>query len=686
MSLTFALQSLLARHEAYVLEAEEERRRMATAIGKLECDKRDSEATNARIIEDNRNLLDQLESLNNAVSDSEAHVLSLNATLQSTRQELDRLNALAARTSHLESQLSLMEAEQTTLHEKLASSEDGQRSAIQRWKDAERTIGLLQEQIDRIETEAKDESERHAEVMNRYERRQAVERQLESAAGRLKGAAAATTLERGNDGNTNVVSHFVKDILADNASLQMGIMELREMLLGSNQEVQNLRDQMILHQELPSEQKQSIPRVTLEKDLDRGHIPEQDNIPALHVHHHYHEPNTVDQPGRQRSTGPRRQRRRRNLVASGVSTPKSSYTTPRSPRTPRNGMQTQTPSSAATILSQTSASIPPSSQAPYPHRLSIQSTTTRPSMAPSLESTSPHPSMFDFLSESSRPTSPDSIDVFSPAFIPLRSENDKSPSLHNSSSPTITPSQSSGHTNRLDIQDNHFDNYGTPSRGNYTGHSTIFEEPEHDPDPPRTADLDITKDSIYSPTPNLRRPASHESILSTSGLPSNNKLRRQQSLLFRGSAHKSRTSFSPSSPTTSTVSSQPVISATPITAAAPSSSLRSAKPTARAASSSGAISTLTSSLGGQARDTGTLGQRVGGWVWGKWGVVPMASTGNLRARAKGMSEDRPAGVNQKGSLRALRESEREKRGRGDGGRVEPVDVDEGLLRESLGEG
>ncbi|KAL8931962.1 MAG: hypothetical protein Q9211_006618 [Gyalolechia sp. 1 TL-2023] len=680
MSLTFALQSLLARHEAYVLEAEEERRRMAATIDKLECDKHESESTNARIIEDNRNLLDQLENLNHAASDSEAHILSLNATLQSTRRELDRLNALAARTSHLESQLSLMELEQTTLHEKLASSEDGQRSAIQRWKDAERTIALLQDQIDRIEAEAKDESERHAEVMNRYKRRQAVERQLESAAGRLKGAAAATTLGKVNDGRNNVVSHFVKDILADNASLQMGIVELREMLLGSNEEVQNLRDQMILHQELPSEHRQANPQATLEKDLDRSPVPEPDSIQALHVHHHYHEPNIVDSPGRQKSTGPRRVRRRRNLVASGFLTPRSSSTTPRSLRTPSiPGMRTQPPSSAATILSQTSASIPPQSQGSYPHRLSIQSSNTCPSVAPSLESTSPHPSMFDFLSESSRPTSPDFSDVFSPPFMPLRRERDKSTPLRNSTSPTITPSRTAGHIDRLDIQDDYFDNYRPIPRGNYTSHNTIFEESEHDTDPSRTANPDTAKDSIYPPSPALKKSTSHESILSTTAFPSNNILRQQQSVLFRGAAHKSRSSLFPSSPTTTIISSQPVISATAITAAAPSSFLRSNTLTG-VVSSSGAISTLTSSLGGQ-KDTSTLGKRVGGWVRGTWGVVPMASTGNLRAKTQ--SEDRPTGVNQRGSLRALRERERRQV---EGGCVEAVDVDEGLLRESLGEG
>ncbi|KAI4178118.1 MAG: hypothetical protein L6R41_008533, partial [Letrouitia leprolyta] len=588
-------QSLLARHEAYVLEAEEERRSMRATVEKLECDKKDSETTNARIIEDNRNLLDQLETVNNAVSDSEAHILSLNATLQSTRQELDRLNALAARTSHLESQLSLMEADQTTLHKKLASSEDGQRSAIQRWRDAERTIAVLQEQIDRIELEAKDESERHAEVMNRYERRQVVERQLESAAGRLKGAAAATTLGKGKDVNTNVVSHFVKDILADNASLQMGIMELREMLLGSNEEVQNLREQMILHQELPSEHNQRHPQKTLEKDLDRSHKPEPDHIPALHVHHHYHEPNIADSPGRQRSTGPRRVKRRRNLVASGASTPRSSSITPKSPRTPSmHNTRTQPPSSAATILSQTSASIPPSSQASRLHQLSFQSTNTRPSVAPSLESSSPHPSMSDFLSESSRPTSPDSVDVFSPTFMPLSSEKDKSKSLRNSPSSTVTLPETSSQTYGLDIQDNHFDKFRPASRSKYTDQSTIFEEPEHehdhDHDQSRTPNPNVVNDSTYSPAPRLRKSASHESILSTLNPPPKHTLRHQQSLLFRGSTHqKPRPHFSPPTSNSMIISSQPITSATPVTA--------------RAISSSGAISTLASSLGSTTNQT-----------------------------------------------------------------------------------
>ncbi|KAL8905304.1 MAG: hypothetical protein Q9171_006713 [Xanthocarpia ochracea] len=672
MSLTFALQSLLARHEAYVLEAEEERRRMAATIDKLECDKKELDTANTRIIEDNRNLLDQLEDLNNTVSMSDTHIQSLNATLLSTRQELNRLNALAARTSLLEAQLSSMEIEQASLHEKLAASEDDQRSAIERWKDAERTISLLQEQIDRIEAESKEESERHAEVMTRFERRREVERQLGNAAGRLKGAAAATTLGKCSDDNNNVVSHFVKDILADNASLQMGIMELREMLMGSNEEVQKLRQLMMYHQEVPSDQPEHCPKPTLDKDLERSTPTESDPIPALHVHHHYHEASSIGPPTRQRSVKARRPRKRR--ADSGISTPRSGLQTPRTLWTP--SPSTQPPSSATTILSQTSVSIPPP-QGPFSHNLSTLSTNTRSSIAPSSELSSPHPSMFDFLSDSSRPTSPDSVNVFSPRLLAQRSKTEDLAPLGGSSTVIVVPSRDSSSRGPC-IPNVPPSNQNRGPYDSQASYSTILEGPESDSDLSKLLAEAVTPiDDIYAPSPGLRRCASHESILSLAGIPPE-QLRKQQSQLFRGAGLKSRTSFAPTSPTTSMVSSKPVISATSVRAApSPQQSTSAGR-----VFSSGAMSTLTSSLNqSSGSEKNTFGKRVGGWVWGKWGVAPMASTGNLRARAAtNAREDRPPGVNQKGSLRALKAPKRLS------SHVEAVTVDEGLLQESLGEG
>ncbi|KAL8731224.1 MAG: hypothetical protein Q9181_004383, partial [Wetmoreana brouardii] len=681
-------QSLLARHEAYVFEAEEERRKMAASINRLECDKKELEAASAITVEENRSLLDQLENLNRSVSTSDAHIASLNATLQSTRHELDKVTALAARASHLEAQLSLMEVEQVGLNEKLALREADQRSAIERWRDAERTINALQEQVDRIDAEARDERERHAESMGRFERRRAVERQLESAAGRLKGAAAATTLRKPSDGNNQVVSHFVKDILADNASLQMGIMELREMLMGSNEEVQNLRQQMMLHQEMPPDQ-QEVPRATLEKDLERSTPSEPDPVPALHVHHHYHEASKADQAVKQRPARSRKPRKKFKRVHSGTSTPRSGLETPIIPSTPSpQSMRAHPPSTAATILSQTSVTIPSPPQHSYSHRLSIQSSNTRSSFAPSSVPGSAHPSMFDFLSESSRPTSPDSVDALSPHCLAQR----------NKSSPRVTLLQPSGYHEGLSIQDRYFDDRDLKCHDSRAGYNTISERPVHDLNLPETFP---TTGEPYSPCPGLRRSASHESILSVLPIPAKT-LRHKQSHLFRGAAFKSRPSLTSSSPTTSIVPSKPVISATPITAAP---SYQQSTAAARAVSASGAISTLTSTLS-QApasrsnNKNASLGNRVGGWVWGKWGVTPMASTDNLRARVR---EERPTGVNQKGSLKAIRSATNAVTERATGvdqvgsskalkrsgkrlsTHVEPVAVDEVLLKESLGE-
>lgn len=167
-------------------EAEEERRKMGVSIDKLGKDKKELEAANARTIEENRYLLDQLEEMNGTISNADAQILSLNTTLESTRKELERLTVLAAQTSQLEEQLAAMEREQNELHNQLTSTEDLERTAVQRWKGAERIIGTLQEQVDCIEREAREERARHAEVVARFERRRAVERELENAAGRLK--------------------------------------------------------------------------------------------------------------------------------------------------------------------------------------------------------------------------------------------------------------------------------------------------------------------------------------------------------------------------------------------------------------------------------------------------------------------------------------------------------------------
>lgn len=222
-----------------MVEAEEERSRMAADIHKLETQNKHLESANAQVIGENRCLLNQLEDLNNTATESSSEVQSLTMTLDATRHELQKITILAGRAAHLEQQLAALEIEQEQLHQELATTKDDECSAVRRWKQAERTFHNLQQQMHKIELEARQERERHAEVLERVERQRVVETELGSAAGRLKGAAVASTV--GNEKKvTSVVSHFVTDILQDNANLQLGIVELREMLLTSNEEVEKL--------------------------------------------------------------------------------------------------------------------------------------------------------------------------------------------------------------------------------------------------------------------------------------------------------------------------------------------------------------------------------------------------------------------------------------------------------------
>ncbi|KAG9187944.1 hypothetical protein G6011_01867 [Alternaria panax] len=389
-------QALLVRHEAYVADSERERKEMIHTIDTLEKDKIELEAKNAQTIKANRDLLDQLEQLNAAVAESDAHIRALEDTLRSTEDEIDRLSSLAARTQLLERQLIDLEREQSQLQSSLDAKLVDERTAIQRWKVAERTIGDLQDQIDRIEKESRAERQRHMEVVARMERRMAVEENLHSAAGRLKAKAGT------DKGGPNVVSHFVKDILLDNANLQHGILELRELLGNSNEEVERLRDQLKVHQPVSNSSDQDVTSPSLQKELEMEQ--EASLQQELHIHHHYHGPKVArnaPKPPAQR----RPKKKRFSLTPSHFDPP-----------------PTLDRSSTATILEHTAVTVPNS------HRWSQASTLTPGSFAGSPVSDSHRGSMYDRVFseayDSSRPTSPpDSIDFQSPMFGPVKSND-----------------------------------------------------------------------------------------------------------------------------------------------------------------------------------------------------------------------------------------------------------------------
>ncbi|EME46721.1 hypothetical protein DOTSEDRAFT_70652 [Dothistroma septosporum NZE10] len=608
-------KALLMRHEAYIADSERERKAMTTQIESLESDKKELETRNATVIEENRNLLDQLENLNNAVAESDSQVTNLQATLRATQQELQKLSFLATRTEHLEKQLAEFEREQASWHATFEEKTGAERSAVRRWQQAERTLSSLQDEIEKIEREAKEEKERHVEVVARMERRHVVERELDSAAGRLKGAAALKKSVTETEG-PNVVSHFVKDILQDNANLQMGIVELRDMLHTSNEEVETLRNQLSLHQPVVSTEDLAQPtpspaRPHLKEEMRRATAGE------VHVHHHYHAPSTPKV-----STIRRPKKKRCGALTPGHSTPPSVS----GPSTPRYSFSSGTPTATAAILSHTAASLPESTGSMK--RLSLQSNQTFHSSrdfsgASSPTSTHRASSLYDRVfsesgQDSSRPTTPDTEDPGSPVWLPAHPKRSSKTSYH-----SRQQSQAS-HRNRpsLDsILDMSVENLRHLEQ-QQSADSVIPEEDEQDwenedSSHPEQDSEDITPlseqlEDALAPRPRmLRRATSHESILSVSGQDIHILKSRPSQLLTPFGAR----SFTPHATLSDAMA-------------------HAARPAAMSRPANSGASILSGMAASQRQPSGQpatnakqgLGSKVGGWVFGKWGTTPAAAT------------------------------------------------------------
>lgn len=653
MSLTWSLQALLVRHEAYVAEAEEQKALMDAEVTRMTEEKKELEANNATLIEENRNLLDQLEDLNNATLESDAHTQSLTATLQQTQAELHRLNTLAARTERLEREVEEYEQEQAILHATLAHKTESEKAATLRWQDAERKLAAMDSELERIEREAREDKERHVEIVGRMERQRVVEKELETTPGRLNGAAAAKTAKHGS----TVVSHFVKDILQDNVNLQAGIAELREMLDNSNEQVEILRDQLAQYTptDMTSDLESPAPsaRPNLEKEIKRASMQQE-----VHVHHHYHAP---AEHSRKASLTLRRPKKKRNVIGSGLFTPSAGSRTPRSSI---SAASPYTPSSTAAILSQTAASIPHRNV----NRWSMQSHMTSSSMLSSPQSIYPASSIWDrddSLIDSSRPTTPDSEAPTSPYFI-HQSKRSSSGSYFRA---LPQPAFRDGASDRFEDYDQSPYNFSADGQGRPDdqavtgGHGAILEEDEGnhmDSSVPPTDEggahlpsfIDDTEISAYTrPTildeniytrPRHRRAASHESLISVSGMDIHTLQSRPSQLL---TAQSSR-SFSSQASVTATLS-----------------LAHAARPALMSRTSSSSRSIL-QGVAAEQKASSTpprgLGQRVGGWVFGKWGSTPTptvtvsAPMDQIKVDKKRLSTTatklRPPGINQAGPI------------------------------------
>ncbi|KAI1814443.1 hypothetical protein GGS20DRAFT_413048 [Poronia punctata] len=501
-------QALLARHESYMADAERDRNELTARIEQLENENKELETMNAKTIEENRQLLDQLEALNSTVADSEGEIKSLEATLLSSQQTIRRLEAETARAEALERQIAALEQEQVELQSTLTSSRDETKSALSRWKRAERGLNDLQEQLERMEKEAKEEREHHLEMMSRIEKQREMEKELNTAAGRLKGAAAAKSMNLGN-GGTNVVGHFVRDLLQDNANLQYGIAELRQMLMNSHDEIQTLRDQLENHQPLGDVEESATPTLSTELEPNRSPMHGDTTPPKvsqeLHIHHHYH----VTAP-KQEMKKPRK--KRLGLTHAGYIPPAISR-----PSTPPNGLFRHSSDSRPRkdSLRSTRWSV-----------ISEQPSEMAASSAPSSPRSNNRNSVFDQPAGASFPGSPSSsIDAMSPLWRPTHKKQPSTISSRSFQAPTSFPfgpaisSMAHPIVEESDVTETAGDlslvsNISiADDEASSRGLSLLHDETSED-----QTEAESDQQSIRSPTHrHLRRAMSHESIVSLSG-------------------------------------------------------------------------------------------------------------------------------------------------------------------------
>lgn len=615
-SLTFALQALLSRHESYLAESEAERTRLTSSVESLEAEKTSLQDANQDLVKQNRELLDKLEGLNSTLSDCDSHVKNLEALLVSAEVEVRRLNGLAGRAGELEEQLRQLERDNIRAKEEGAIHKEEERSALGRWREAEMKVREMGREVERIEAEARRERDAHMEVVKRMER----ERELGVAAGRLKGIAA---LKEG-DGNGTVVSHFVRDILQDNANLQAGILELRELLQTSNDEVQGLREQIIEHQPVsPSDANPHGTVSTLEDQMGWS-TPKQTGVSQeVHVHHYYHAKFAASSKRLQ----PRRNSRKRTSVGLLGTTPESS--TPSTP-TARPQRQFSSPHVPALLIDQPQARV---------NRWSVQSAATGSSNLSSMPS-SPRSyfeqrnmGIFDRLeedNESSRPTSPESGGYASPKqYGPGFGHRAGRPSDFSIASFAIpedegSPEELTPPQSATDDQQHHETTEAKESipaeAQPDTGHGENIHHLE--PDESYLEDLETHR--------TLRQTTSHESLVSISGMDIHLAKRKpsQVFVLTRGIS------------TTAPVSSRTVSASQPL------ASIAEVSATSNKRSMSNDTSSASLALLRQAghvpppsqQQPRGLGRLVGGWVRGNWGIAPMRSTQDLRSQASPVLE------------------------------------------------
>jgi hypothetical protein len=638
-------------------DAERDRLELTNRIEQLEMDNKTLEAKNAQTIEENRDLLNQLESLNTMVADSEVHITSLEATLLSSQQIIRRLEGESERAESLERQLAFLEQEQEMLQNALSMTHEEARTAMSRWQRAERGIVDLQEQLERMEKETRQEREKHAEMLGRMEKQREVEKELNTAAGRLKGAAAAKSVGNGN--GSNAVSHFVRDLLQDNTHLQQGIVELREMLMNSNDEIQALREQLMYHQ--PVDEQDSSVMQTLRAELESQESPNHTHTHTptlsqeLHIHHHYHVTPKQDA---------RKSKKKRHILTPGVFIPPAQQSLPTTPPgtgwRPLNHARAQRDS----VVSNRRWSV-----------LSEQASEMASSSVPSSPRSNHRNSVFDSsMTVDSYPTSPvTSVDPMSPLWRGHRKHASNISNLSfNAPTAFSLDCNPPGQTHTIIEEADGAEE--APDSGMPTDESGADDEASSKGQGV-VNDTELYGDEIDGdprPAPRLRRALSHESIISLSGGLDIHTLRsRPSQLRLRHLTHATSITAS------STIVASPMLSRE---YAKRSSALL------RDTYASSPVGSLRA-VSGPAPSAPANSSKLSAWAgWRPWRAVSAGADtpGRPRERQQPKDQGRTPGINQPGAIPGFDEymAAHQKR---DTGKVMPAEVDHEALEEGLAE-
>lgn len=413
----WSLQALLIRHEAYMFDAEAERASMAAYIERLEVEKRELENGNAKNIEENRRLLERLESLKHAAIKSESTIRKMEATLESAQEETERLTRLACRAQHFENQITEMEKEHIELQRQLVTTEEESTGAAEARRTAEQRLAKLESWTQRMEMEAVEEQKSHLETLNGSMEEPVLEIDL-------SGASHMTTEPEVSEDSSDL-PRVMKGVLRDNTTLQLDIAELKDLLANSNDEVGKLKVQ--------------LQHLTPTKTRHGGSKPSPRNIELrksmaheLHVHHHYHASQGGIKPlVRARSLQLRRPKKGPSIIGSSFRSPKSLN------RSRIRCSSATTASPAVAVSNQNSLDMWQRENSRRHRRETLQSSTTTTSpQSTSCRSLSIWDRAFaDCGTDQSRPTSPEGTDgPGSPRFDAVNTRK-----LSSECSPTMSP-------------------------------------------------------------------------------------------------------------------------------------------------------------------------------------------------------------------------------------------------------